>query len=217
MSGAPVIQSPGPPPERHAARVVGEMCRWLAGEQWRINALLKEYMAAEARRGGTRLGNPKAQRRFAERLVMHAGSRGLIDIKLTPGKRGHYALLVAYWALAAPGAETPLWQDDPIPERPWLTCVAELRAPKDPELERITRPVTLTHHAMQRLAERCGARTTDDLLAALRQLWLALEKTGEVPDRSLRIPVAGGLAIAKQTAEYGWLVKTVVKESIPPT
>lgn len=213
MSGAPVIQSQGPPPERHAARVVGEMCRWLAGEQWRINALFKEYMAAEAARGGTHLGNPKAQRRFAARLVKQAGSKGLVDFQLTPGKRGHYALLLVYWALAAPHAETPLWQDDPKPERPWLTCVAELFAPKDPELERAERAVTLTHHAMQRLAERCGARTTDDLLAALRQLWLAVEKAGKIPDGSLRIPVAGGLAIAKQTTEYGWLVKTVVAAS----
>ena len=211
MSGAPVIQSPGPPPERHAARVVGEMCQWLAGEQWRIRAVFSEYMAAEARRGGARLGNPKAQGRFAARLKKHAASRGLIDIQLTRGKRGHYALDLVYWVLAAPHAEMPLWQHDLIPERPWLTCVTHHLVPKEPELERATRDVTLTHHAMQRLAERCGARTTDDLISALGQLWLALEKAGEMRDRGQRVPVAGGgLAIAKQTVEFGWLVKTVV-------
>jgi hypothetical protein len=189
------------------------MCQWLAGEQWRINALFKEYMAEEERGGGTRLGNPKAQRRFVARLVKHAASKGLVDIQLTPGRRGHYALLLAYWALAAPRAETPLWQSDPIPERPWLTCVAELLAPKDPELQCVTRTVTLTHHAMQRFAERCGARTTDDLLGGLRELWLALEQAAEIPGQRLRISYADGLAIAEKTAEFGWLVKTVLAES----
>jgi hypothetical protein len=186
------------------------MCRWLAGEQWGILARCKEYIAAEEGRSGMRLGNPKAQHRFVRRLVKHAASKALIDVQLTPGKRGRYALTQVIWAVAAPYAEAPLWPDDPVPERPWLTCVTHVLAPKHPELERTARAVTLTHHAMQRLAERCDARTTDDLLAALRQIWLKSEKAGAIPDGSGRMPFAGGVAIAKRTADYGWLVKTVL-------
>ena len=81
---APAIQSVGPPPERHADRVVAEMTRWLQAEAERhfpmIIAVLRE----------PRPGNAKAQARHLARLRRAAGPM-LLDAKLEPGTRGKYA------------------------------------------------------------------------------------------------------------------------------
>ena len=68
----------------------------------------------------------------------------------------------------------------------------------------------MSHHAMQRLAERCGARTPDDLVAAMCELWSAIEKQinwddtinkaldgdKSIPMRCPKyVPVAGGKAV----------------------
>lgn len=63
MSAMPVIDPRviGPPPERHAARVVAEMVKWLAGERARLSG----EVSAALHRSKSRFGSPIAQQRPA--------------------------------------------------------------------------------------------------------------------------------------------------------
>jgi hypothetical protein len=78
-----MIQSVGPPPERHADRIVAEMLRQLAVQR------AKRFPAIAAAILGSRDGGPRAQRRMQERVER----AGAIGTSLTPGKRGSYTLL----------------------------------------------------------------------------------------------------------------------------
>lgn len=209
---APAITTQGPPPERHAARLVGEMCRWLAVEQPRLVARHRQLLKGSF----AKLGNPKAQRRFTARMLRdpELGQR-FLAFWLVPGKRGHCTFRWLTWAPVTPGGE-PIMEGDPIPTAPWLVCLLEEVRLKDREGSGVAPVVTLTHHAMQRLAERCGARTTNDLLVALGEIACGVIAAGEEEAKTgtfaktLRIPVAGGVAIAEESDEHGLLVKTVL-------
>jgi hypothetical protein len=204
---APAIQSQGPPPERHAARLVAEMCRWLAAEEPRLRARHVELLQGM----GYKLGNPKAQARFMKRL-RHDPQMGprLLAIGLTPGKRGKCALQWLTWASVTPAGER-IGEGDRIPVAPWLTCLLQAIWIKDRKASFCAPIVTFSHHAMQRLAERCDARTADDLLVALRDIALWLVSNPEAAEApTLRIPVRGGVAIVGDTPEHGLLVKTVL-------
>jgi hypothetical protein len=204
---APTIRSPGAPPERHAARVVAEMCRWLARDQWRIHARLTERLRGKA----VRLGNPKAQHRFVARLAKDP-DLGLLAVQVQPGKRGRATMMFLSWMLVAPHTSAEIKEGDPIPDKPWLACHLDVMNLKDKAASFGRRIVTFTHHALQRLAERCGARTVDDLLEALREVafWFFDNRP---KDRSptLYVPVAGaGVAVIVWTEAHYWLVKTVL-------
>jgi hypothetical protein len=120
---------------------------------------------------------------------------------------------LAYWTLVRPEDAGEIAPGDPMPDRPWLCCMMTEIWPRDSEKDCDLRLVTLTHHAMQRLAERCEARTVDDLVVALEELatW-RLEAVD--PDRSIahRVPVSGGrgVAILESVEDHDWLVKTVL-------
>jgi hypothetical protein len=187
------------------------MCRWLAAEQQTFWARIRVQIQAEGW-GRSGMGNPKAQARFAARLRKEFGRR-LVRFDIITGKRGRYGISNAYWTLVRPDDGREIDAGHPIPELPWLCCRMMEFWPKDPEKDRDLRLVTLTHHAMQRLAERCEARTHEDLLEALVEL--ATWRLGAVnPDRSVthRVAVAGGrgVAIVEAVDKHDWLVKTVL-------
>jgi hypothetical protein len=98
MNMMPVIASPGPPPERHAARIVVETCRWLHAEELRLGQLTNEQIPR------TRMGTPTAQIKFAQRLVKAAG-KALVEIKLKPGKRGKFVFADSRLDHLRPGGE----------------------------------------------------------------------------------------------------------------
>ena len=58
----PTIRSEGPPPERHADRVISEMTRWMHDD------LLKFGPWMEALFKSADVGSPKAQQRLLDRL-----------------------------------------------------------------------------------------------------------------------------------------------------
>ncbi|HEY1491213.1 MAG TPA: hypothetical protein VGF35_01180, partial [Steroidobacteraceae bacterium] len=119
---APAIQSTGPPPERHAARVVAEMCRWLAVEQFRMRARLQEHLKGAA----PKLGNPKAQRRWLARLRRDpALHRLLLGAQCEYGTRGRATFNLLTWRLVRPNGDY-LVEGEPLPEKPYLTCMLEV-------------------------------------------------------------------------------------------
>src|SRR5262249_7914305 len=82
MTDALGILSIGPPPERHADRVVAAMLRQLA--QTRAHLFPAICAALQSSSDGT----PQAQRKL-ERRIKEAGA---LSTLLTPGKRGRYTL-----------------------------------------------------------------------------------------------------------------------------
>lgn len=202
----PEIKTVGPPPERHAARVVADMCRWLTTEQPRLHA---RHLALLKTTSAAKLGNPKAQQRFMRRLRADPVLKGrILSTSLNPGKRGKCTLSWLVWKMVTPEGEDAS-PTDLYP--PWICCCMDVFYIRDKDASHRIRLVTFSHHAMQRLAERCGAKTPDDLLAALRDiaLWM-LNADPQTEIDSLRIPVAGGTAIVEMTEKHGPLVKTVL-------
>lgn len=209
----PQIKTLGPPPERHASRLVSEMCRWLVTENSRLSAALRLHLNS----GKSRLGSIVAQRRFIERLSRSPAARALVALHLIPGKRARFKIQFSVWGVITPSGEI-LQPDDPMPEKPWLTCgmVSMSR-----DAERYFHVFTLTHHAMQRLAERCAARTPADLIDTLRLIYDVLaeilaakveagETYREEDHEVLRLALPAGVAIAERAEGFGWLIKTVV-------
>lgn len=204
---APTIQSLGPPPERHAARVVAEMCRWLDEELDRLNRLMCDQIEA----GRSRLGNPVAQQRFVER-IRKAGGKGVVELRLTPGKRGRFRLRWVAWRVLRKTTE-----------RPQLACTIFFLDSADPGDAQTKRMFTLTHHAQVRLAERCGAQTPNDLLDALEEIYRGVDAyaacIGFDINRSstvCKLPVRSGVAVIERTPDEGLVVKTVLPAEVLP-
>jgi hypothetical protein len=200
----PQIQSAGLPPERHAQRIIAEMTRWLIGERERCHVAMIAAM-------GKSPGNPVAQGRWVARMRKAAG-RGIIDLQIVPGKRGKFCVAWADWGVVTYDG-TLLTEKDVVPGKPLLACRQALIAGAGRRGREIRtfELFVVSHHAMVRLAMRCGARTVDDLLAALKELW------GVYCDRphnhtladDMRLPVAGGLAVVEKT-ETARIVKTIL-------
>jgi hypothetical protein len=186
----------GPPPERHAARVVGEMVRWLAGERARLSG---ELMVAFDR-SKSKFGSPIAQRRLADRL-RKAGGKALLDLRLRTGKRGNFVLSVVEWYVYDPARHETIFSFDPLREKPWLECSASVWPAKRRDDKFTVTLFSMSHHAMQRLAERCGARAPDDLLAAMRELWSALEREIDW-EKAITEVLAGGKSIPLPRPKY---------------
>jgi len=146
------IQSVGPPPERHADRVVAQMMHQFAR---RYSTLMNEVaaLADHANDGGPR-GQSKLLNAIKRLPVMTA--------YLRPGKRGKYRIFF-YCLTGWDYRRNDLIKiDDPIPERPWIACIlCQLesfgRGRKYRELS--ARPLVLiTHHALSRAAQRLELR-----------------------------------------------------------
>jgi hypothetical protein len=204
----PRILSVGPPPERHAARVVAEMCHWLVDERQRLSLAMREALAASR----SRLGSPKAQIRFVHRM-RKAGGKALVDLQLTPGKQARFELIWVTWSVMGPD-DRDLRPGEPMPDKPLLSLDTACMTKKDIDFRQV---FVLTHHAMQRLAECGQLRNADDLLGAVADLWRAInanwEAIGFAKDvgRITRLPVHGGTAILERVAGGRLIVKTVLR------
>jgi hypothetical protein len=115
--------------------------------------------------------NAVAQLKMLERIKEAAGSFCL-GAEIETGKRGRYVL--TFLTMNALNAETKkiVRPDDPIPEKPWLafsfvSITSKGRSRYDNECGVY---LLVTHHALSRLAQRCGARTIDDVAQAARQI-----------------------------------------------
>jgi hypothetical protein len=165
----PQIQSIGEPPERHADRVVGEMIRWLIQARARI---WPNFWKAV---GAGNFGNPVGQQRTVARMRT-AGHPFLTGIELEPAKRCRYSLAIGEIEGFDPDRQMSIDDEDALdrlPGRPWLAVrftYLEGKGPgRKPGIEEI-RPLLVSHHALSRLTQRCGARHPVDLILAVRGL-----------------------------------------------
>jgi hypothetical protein len=163
----PQIASEGPPPERHADRVVDEISRWLIAGSARVRDDI--YLMFKV---GPSDGNPKAQARLAERL-RRVGRGVITEVHLTPGKRGRFALTFAYWTGFDPERDKCVETADALPVgRVWLAYVIKrVKGEGGGQYSKAGGAAFLvTHHALSRLAQRCGARTPGDLIDGLTSM-----------------------------------------------
>jgi hypothetical protein len=165
----PKIQSLGLPPERHADRVVLEMLKVIAGARQRtwpeIQAIVDQGPD----------GNPKAQARMLAKLKAAAGPF-IVSAHLKPGKRGRYQLIFLDTHVWNPETgETVMPDDTSIPEMPWLAFMLVEWTSKGEHRYDVKSSVALliTHHALSRLTQRCGARTMQDVWNAAREIGVA--------------------------------------------
>ena len=200
----PVIESIGPPPEAHAQRIAGEMARWLIAQgEKRWKAMSEIVKTAKD-------GNPTAQWRFARRLAKAAGP-AVFDVGVATGKRGKYTMRFSCWTGWVNGKPTA--DVAKLPDRPWLgigwmtvTNKGNYQADFDDYIW-----LLINHHAMARLAERCGARTPLQLVNILGKLSkafmeyaIAHTEPGEkadIPPEGWRVPFEGGVAVISTDTE----------------
>jgi hypothetical protein len=113
-------------------------------------------------------GNPRAQAKLAEKLEA-VGQPFILQVHVNPGKRGRYDLHILCIDGWHEGRRELISEDDKIiPEKPWLACTIIKLTSRERGLydEEAIPFIFITHHALSRLAQRCGARTPQDLLAA---------------------------------------------------
>jgi len=215
------IQSLGLPPERHADRVVAEMMREVAKTHISVWDTISEVIK------DSRGGSPKAQRKLAERILR----AGAAYTKLWPGKRGKFEIMIYDFTGFDPSRDAEIGSDDPIPEKPWIACnLSWLESPGGGRnmVEVKSRPVLfITHHAMSRVAQRLGMRTSKHLMAAARIIWNGcLDLLNEKADRNADkdawfkappagwrvpiLPMEGAVVVLKQHEKRRALVAATV-------
>jgi hypothetical protein len=170
----PEIQSVGLPPERHADRVVLEMLKLLATARQETWSRIRDIL------GQCADGNPKAQARMLEKLKTAAGPF-IFGTQLKPGKRGRYKLYFLDTQVWNPETGDVVHPEDmTIPEMPWLAfMIVELTSKGDHRYHADSSVALLmTHHALSRLTQRCGARTMQDIWNAACEIAAAYFKTG---------------------------------------
>lgn len=186
------IQSLGPPPEKHADRVIAQMLRELVKARVNVDFNLKEIVRS------VRDGNPRAQRRFAEK-IMAATHPFTPAIGVDPGKRGRYSLSIRMLDGWNPVTKRLIVNESQIPLKPWvtMTCI-EFRSKGRGFYEcDASQLIFASHHALSRLAQRCGVKASIDLLHAVTSIWAMLIKTGsELPDgHELAFPLKLGFPL----------------------
>src|SRR5215471_13213673 len=161
------INSIGPPPEKHADRVVAEMMRLLAKRQAGLWHTIVEVIAESSD------GSPRSQRKMEER-VKRAGA---LRTYLFPGKRGKYQLHIYDISGWDQSRDAEITIGDPIPEKPWIAVNLTAIESKGGGRRRLQHKTAsflfITHHAMSRAAQRHGLRTSDHLLNAVKAIFSA--------------------------------------------
>ena len=195
MNALPQITSIGPPPTLHAQRIVGLMLEHL--HQTRRGA--RDHLAGILK--SRQLGTPVGQARVFKRVQLAAGDTA-IDLRLETGKRGRFVLIVATWATVGP--DGLLADDGPLPHGAGIVAMtAVYRAKNYVPDTRGGATLTISRHALVRMAERADVRTVPELLTVVRSLWavgLALQtEPNELwrnpPRAGWQIPLGDGVAV----------------------
>jgi hypothetical protein len=182
----PTIQSVGPPPEKHAMRIVSEMIEYLHDRQRDLWA--RAAGSINTKQMGSVVGQERAIARFQKQ------NEGLIlKTWFTPGSRGRYKLRAVMWMIWNPAGDgghgDMAGPNNPLPDNAQLAVGIAVRTGRDTEFKTYV-PLVITRHAMVRLAERAGVRTVDDLLLVMKLLWNAAMALAE-ETRTETPPAAG--------------------------
>ena len=176
----PFVQSVGLPPEKYADRIVAEMLRYTVAAQTRRWADVQRVL------DNRNDGNPRGQAKMVKRLEL-AGGAFFYDVLLEPGKRGKYTVHVLDVAGWDPAKEEVITEVDAIPSKPWLACMVTKIESKGRHRydDKSAVALLVTHHAMSRLAQRCGAKEPKDLIWAVHAIWSRYFEVRKNPSISL--------------------------------
>jgi hypothetical protein len=210
MTALPQIQAVGPPPERHADRVVGLMMRCLAQQSAHLESMLKSVIGASAD------GSPAAQKRMEAR-IRNTGKllgRQVVATSLKPGKRGRYRMSLSFPSGWDSWRDEEITVGDDIPFRPWIAIwhtVIKSTGNGRREVRWRRNPVCfVSHHVLSRAAQRSGARTVEDMLGVIlaitdNALGLLVEKGHpewlETPPPGWHVPFTNGSTLVLQRHE----------------
>jgi hypothetical protein len=217
MSAAPSIQSLGPPPDKHAERIVDLMLAHLHDRRRHL------FTNAETVARPEQMGTQKGRLRAAERIRKAMGDT-VLDIRIKPATRGRFLLQVIDWGLWRPDTNDLVSDIDPLPlTKVWLAAVKNTTTGVHYRVvTKTTAPLVLTRHAIIRLAQRAEVRTVEDLLAAIRELWLItadllIKADGgdswlNPPKGVWRLPLreGGPVAVLKPDVAEGRLICTTI-------
>ena len=160
---APRIQSIGAPSPQHASRIVGEMLAYLYARRREIQPKLTGVFDP------AQFGSVIGQQRTFERFKRAAGSTALY-LHLQTGKRARGRITLAEWTLATP--EGKVVDDGPLPLGAGIAGImSTYRIEHHRPAIRRGRVLTVSRHALIRLAERGDVRTVDELLLSIMSLW----------------------------------------------
>lgn len=162
----PKILSIGPPPERHAERVVDEMINFMRKFQLRV-----------ARQGEAldldKMGGERGQRKCVKKLL-DSIAPVVLGWHLETAKRGRFELQVTVWHAWDANRGELLQAEGPLPPSACLVAYALMLTGVNYTPRWRGAPLlAISRHACIRLAMRAGVRTVVDLIEAMRELWLA--------------------------------------------
>jgi hypothetical protein len=212
------INSIGPPPERHADRVVAEMMRDLARRHADVHPAIADAFKS------SRDGTPKSQRKMADRIKR----AGAFHVILETGKRGKYSLAIIELVGWDPARDSEIMLCDPIPEKPWIAWLCTFLKSKGnwSNDEKIVPLLFVTHHAMSRTAQRLHMRDETQLEMVSSIIWNAAasfigdnlksdmkEWVASLPSKGVRVPLANGsniFVVLKKHEKWDSLIATTV-------
>jgi hypothetical protein len=163
MTDLPEIQSEGPPPDRHAERIISLMMRYLAQQNaqvWAgINAIIHDPFCRD--------GNPKAQRKMADRVK----ATGASFVQLEPAKRGKYKLYIHDMIGWDHVTDTAIGVNDDV-SKPWLAAQFHIvEGCGHCLVKHYTRQmVYITTHSLVRVVQRWQARNIQDLIRVVETI-----------------------------------------------
>jgi hypothetical protein len=160
------IQSIGPPPEKHADRVVADMLKVIVAARAKILPRIQSVLT------NMNDGQPAGQQKIFDRLV-EAGRPFFIGGHIDTGKRGRYTItLLTLLGWDSERKTTIELDSDAIPDKPWIAMsvvtIKSLGRRRYDQEEYLS--MFITHHALSRLAQRCGARTIYDVHYAVQRI-----------------------------------------------
>jgi hypothetical protein len=113
-------------------------------------------------------GNPIAQARCVARLKKN---ETILGVDLAPGKKGNFSLTIVDFGLWNAGKDCEASVLRPHSRDLWLACWRnEYTFKHGAKVDDKCAPRLLfTYHSLHRMAERCGARSPQDLITALNE------------------------------------------------
>jgi hypothetical protein len=203
------IQSVGAPHSIHADRVVANMMRHLSLR----HASLWELVDKITKGGFVRDGNPRAQGKLRDQIK----AAGASFVRLTPGKRGKYKLLVSDLVGWDPATDRLIAVGEPVPEKPWLAnMIHTIEGQGHGYVQYVSSISTyLTHHCLSRVTQHWAVRTIPELVKVAETVIHAVMEYDMKSDadwsrassEGIKIPVSDvATAVLKRHEKYGAFV-----------
>jgi hypothetical protein len=177
----PQIVSIGPPPERHAERVVDEMLDFMRKLQPQLRDRGHHILDLN------RMGGKRGQERCVQRFLVSIAPL-VLGWHLQTGKRGRFEFQFTTWAAWDPNKNEMLQASGPLPPGACLLAHAAILTGANYTPKWVGAPLLMiSRHACIRLAMRSSVRTIRDLIEAMRELWDVFHKPMETGQESVNL------------------------------